>query len=203
MRRLLLISEQEDIEIPDVIVDANKIYYTSTDSNTVTPYSSTAFNATINSNAFDSSMNMFAITYSGDLTQVGSNAFRNRPTLQTMYLPDSVTSIADRAFYYCTSLTYLDCGEGLQTIGASAFSTCSALATLKLGSSITSIGQYGFYGCSALEELYCMAITPPTGAYGMFDELSETCKIYVPAASLDAYKTASRWSDIADQIIGI
>lgn len=203
MRRRMLFAQEYKIEIPEIIVDANKIYYTSTDNNSITPYSTTAFNVTINSNAFDSSQNMFAITYSGDLTQVGSNAFRNRSTLQSMYLPDSVTSIGDRAFYYCTGLTYLDCGDNLETIGASTFSTCSALTVLKLGSKVKSIGMYGFYGCSSLQELHCMATTPPTGAYGMFDELAETCKIYVPAASVDAYKSANRWSDVASQIVGI
>ena len=68
MRRRMLFAQEYKVEIPEIIVDTNKIYYTTTDNNSITPYSTTALNVTLNSNAFDSSLNMYVITFSGDLT---------------------------------------------------------------------------------------------------------------------------------------
>lgn len=205
MRRLLL-SQKKNIEIPEtpeIIVENNKIYYTTTDGNAITPYSSTAFNATILTNSFDSSSNMFIIEFSGTLTEISTNAFRGRELLATMFLPDTVTTIGERAFYYCTNVSEIKTGNGLKTLGNSVFSTCSSLRKLTLSDKIESIGQYTFYGLSAIEELYCPNTTVPTGKYGMFSEINENCKIYVPSSSVESYKSAKYWSDVADNIIGM
>ena len=38
--------------------------------------------------------------------------------------------------------------------------------------------------------------------YGQFESVSADCKIYVPTASVDAYKAADGWSSYADAIVG-
>ena len=204
MRRLLLTYKNEIIvpDVPEIPIDNNKIYYTSTNDSTVTPYSTSAFNTTISSNSKDSSTGKFIYEFADEVTTVGENAFRSRSTLQTIQLPNTVTSIGSRAFYYCSGLTEIDCGSGLETIAASAFSTCDSLTTVRLGNSITSVGQYAFYGCSNLTSVYCGSTVPPTGAYSMFESVGETCKIYVPMDSVDAYKAAKYWSGYADMITG-
>lgn len=217
MRRLLLIlkntSEAPDIpgEMPNMpgipsipeqyIGTTTKLFYTSTTDAVITPYSTTAFGSTIASNAYDSNIDMFVIDFNGDVTTVGSNAFRNRSNLENVIMPNSVTSIGDRAFYYCSSLKSINTGENVTSIGASAFSTCN-LTAISLGSNLTSIGQYAFYGCESLATIYCMATTPPNGAYGMMEGLAETCKIYVPMGTEDAYKSAKYWSNYSDMIYG-
>jgi hypothetical protein len=67
--------------------------------------------------------------------------------------------------------------------------------------SVTTIGSYAFYNCKALKEVYCKPTTPPSlGNSSVFDKNSSDRKIYVPTASVDAYKAASRWSKYASAI---
>lgn len=214
MRRLILAQKRTIIDVPSTDVPNmpgiptnptpdvnNRIYYTSSDGNQVTPYSTTVFGANIVSNTFDSNLNMWVIEFDGDVTQCGSNAFRSRSTIVNVILPNTVTSIGDRAFYYCTSLGAINTGDNITSIGASAFSTCN-LTNISLGPNLTSIGQYAFYGCEALEKVYCRATTPPKGAYSMFESAAKTCKIYVPTSVVSTYQSASYWSNYSDMITG-
>ncbi|MBQ5752846.1 MAG: hypothetical protein IIV91_01375, partial [Alistipes sp.] len=70
--------------------------------------------------------------------------------------------------------------------------------------SVTTIGCYAFKNCSALKEVYCKPTTPPIlDSYSycyVFDGNASGRKIYVPTASVDAYKAASRWSSYASAI---
>ena len=54
---------------------------------------------------------------------------------------------------------------------------------------------YGcFEGCTSLKEVTCLADTPPS-TYGSFEDEAEKT-LYVPAASVDAYKiTIFEWKD--------
>jgi hypothetical protein len=46
-----------------------------------------------------------------------------------------------------------------------------------------------------LKEVYCKPTTPPSGGYEMFYNNAYGLKIYIPRASVDAYKAAQYWSD--------
>lgn len=50
--------------------------------------------------------------------------------------------------------------------------------------------------------MYVNSTTPPTLEYHVFGDALWT-KIYVPSASVDAYKNADGWSDYADKIYAI
>lgn len=81
----------------------------------------------------------------------------------------------------------------------SAVSNCKSLTIVDLGASCTSIGDYAFNGCTALQSFICRAITPPTlGTNGLNN--TNSCPIYVPDASVDAYKAAANWSGYASRI---
>ena len=71
---------------------------------------------------------------------------------------------------------------------------------IKFNGDVTSIGKYAFSNCSALKEVYCKPTTPPTGGDYMFGCNAWGRKIYVPTASVNAYKAAEGWSDYADSI---
>jgi hypothetical protein len=53
-----------------------------------------------------------------------------------------------------------------------------------------------------MTSVYCKSTTPPTGGNGMFGGNAANRKIYVPTASVNAYKSATYWSDYADYIVG-
>lgn len=66
-------------------------------------------------------------------------------------------------------------------------------------SSIESIGDYAFQ-YSGLTKITIGATTPPTLGDYVFEDASSLAHIYVPSASVSAYKGASGWSDHASII---
>lgn len=79
------------------------------------------------------------------------------------------------------------------------FGSCSKLVYAKLPSTLTKIGNYAFQSCTALETFICEATTPPSLGTGAL-EFTNNCPIYVPDASVTAYREASNWSTYADRI---
>ena len=156
----------------------------------------------------DGTLNSFApaglaeYTIPDSVTTIGESAFWNCSSLTSITIPDSVTTIGDCGFYYCSSLTSVTIPDSVTTIEDYAFSACSSLTSVTIPDSVTTIGSYVFYDCSSLTSVYCKAITPPTGGYSMFSSNAYGRKIYVPTESVEAYKSANRWKDYADAIVG-
>ena len=170
------------LEMP---IPSNQIWYTSSDGNVVEPYSgnlnsnATAmqlFGANITSNTYENGVGV--ITFDGDVTSIGEGAFYNRRALTSVTIPNSVTKIGRYAFAYCDALT-----------------------SVTIPDSVTTIGSYAFRNCDALKEVYCKPTTPPSvDGSGVFNNNASGRKIYVPTASVDAYKSKQYWSDYADAI---
>ena len=154
------------------------IMYTSSDGNIVTPYDTSVFGATITNNVYINGQGI--ISFDGPVTTIGGEAFRDCSSLTSITIPDSVTTIGDNAFYACSSLT-----------------------SVTIPDSVTTIGDYAFYSCRSLTNVYCAATTPPSlgGSY-VFDNNVSGRTIYVPTESVDAYKSATYWSEYADYIVG-
>ena len=131
---------------------ANKIYYTSSDGNVVTP-SNNDFNVSIISNTYDNGQGV--IIFDGDLTSIGFNAFYRKGTLTSVIIPASVASIGGNAFYECSGLASLTLAEGsqLETIGNAAFSNTGITGELTFPASLKTIGGFAFNGCSKLSSL--------------------------------------------------
>ena len=92
--------------------------------------------------------------------------------------------------------------DGVKTIAESAFNDRPQLRKITIPASVTRIEDSAFYRCYNLSEVHCKAATPPslTGTLH-FEENASGRKIYVPTASLDAYKSAKNWSTYADAIV--
>ena len=115
-------------------------------------------------------------------------------------IPNSVISIGDDAFRFCDNLTNVAIPEGVKTIGGDAFAFCNKLTNVTIPDSVISIGGYAFNNCYKLKEVYCKPTTPPSGGNSMFSNNSSDRKIFVPRASVEAYKAANKWSDYAADI---
>ena len=80
----------------------DEIWYTSSDGNIVTPYSTSSL-PTIVSNTYVNGKGV--IKFETDVTRINRNAFRKCTSLTSVTIPDSVTTIWDWVFYQCSSLT--------------------------------------------------------------------------------------------------
>ena len=134
--------------------------------------------------------------------QIPSSAFYSCNSLTNVGIPDCVTSIGYRAFYNCDSLTSVVIPDSVTSIGEEAFLNCDSLTSVTIGNGVTSIGESAFYGCRSLKEIYCKPTTPPAGGSEMFDYNASGRKIYVPRASVDAYKSPTYWRNYSSCIVG-
>ena len=133
---------------------------------------------------------------------IGNRAFQYCSSLTSITIPNSVTRIGDSAFYTCDRLTGITIPNSVTIIGYDAFYNCDRLTGITIPNSVTNIGNRAFIYCHKLTEVTVQATTPPSlGSDAFYD--SGISRIYVPADSLDAYKTADGWKDYADKIWAI
>ena len=173
--------------------------------------------------AFSGSHSLPSLTLPSGLVSIGDYAFQYCYSLTSLTLPDSITYIGDSAFEgYSGTLSTLP--SSLTYIGDYAFSNFS-LTSLTLPSGLTYIGSKAFRGIgassltlpssvknlsidafsSSLRTLTLLSANPPvlSGPYNINETISFPSTIYVPAASVDTYKTANVWRMFADSIQAI
>lgn len=163
---------------------------------------------TIGDYAFCFCSSLVSATLPEGVKIIGGNAFRACTSLKNITLPLSVTSIGDSAFMGCTSLTDMTVTRvqlveiDVLHIGEEAFSGCSSLISVTIPARVTEVGWAAFMGCTSLKTVYCKVVTPPANGDEMFENNAEGRKIYVPAASVEAYKAANGWQKYAADIVG-
>lgn len=130
------------------VVPSNKILYTSSDGNIVTPYKTNAFGANIVSNTYNNGRGI--MVFDDKVTTIGYFAFSSCSTLTSITIPNSVTTIGNYAFCWCSSLTSVNIPDNVTTIGNSAFSNCKSLTNITIPNRVTTIEQEAFRYCSSL-----------------------------------------------------
>ncbi len=69
------------------------------------------------------------------------------------------------------------------------------MTSVTIPNSVTSIGNGAFYHCTGLTSVTCYAENVPSTGSNAFDSSNmENATLYVPTASIDAYKTTEPWS---------
>ena len=138
-------------------------------------------------------------------TSVRAYAFYGFISLSAVTIPSTVTTIGTSAFSGCTSLATVTIPNSVTSIAGNVFKNCRSLTSITIPSSVTSIGASAFYSCSGLTAMTIEAVVPPTlGGAGTSTALGQTTytfPIYVPDASVSAYKTA--YPDYASRIVSI
>lgn len=144
------------------------------------------------------------ITIPASVTSIGKNAFANCVAIRKVDVPEGVTVIHEQTFMNCTELNTVTIPSALTSIEQQAFAGCTSLFSIDLPATLTTLGKQAFYGCKGLETVICRAVTPPSIGSDTFNFAnSSACVIYVPAASVDAYKQAPNWRNLANRIQAI
>ena len=144
---------------------------------------------------FFAAHNLETVQMPSTITKWGDSVFAGCTNLKTFFLPDFMTEIPRSTFDGCSSLTNIELSDKITTIGESAFSWCENVQTIKIPASVKKIDELAFRNCNP-KEIYCYATEVPETGAGAFDLLDiEATTLYVPAASVAAYKKAEGWTD--------
>ena len=156
---------------------------------------------------------LVSIKLPNTITAINKYAFSGCTALTEVILPPSVTTIGNVVFDGCAALKNINLPNTIISLGA-AFSNCPGVTSLTIPNSVTyfgglsslknlkditignSVSRMGIIDwCSKLETITFLGITPPEFASNQFFYLSSLENIYVPAASVAAYK-ASKIADL-------
>lgn len=165
----------------------------------ITAPSGTAFSGEeICANAYG----LFVLTISDGTLLIGNDAFYGCYGLSNVSLPGGISSIGTSAFCECYGLRGITIPSGVISIGSNAFSNCKGLTSISIPASVTSIGDSAFSGCTSISAYHFYGTTPPTLGSSAFSSIPSDCVIYVPSASVNAYKSATNWSAYSSYIQG-
>jgi len=136
------------------------------------------------------------VTFGSHPTKIGNSMFSNCTSLSAVTIPNNITYIGEQAFSGCSSLVSCKLPDNIKEIGVYTFYNCTSLTSITIPSSVTEIDAYAFSGCN-MQYAEILATTPPSlpGIY----TFTSTYPIYVPDASVDAYKS-SDWSQYSSRI---
>jgi hypothetical protein len=122
-------------------------------------------------------------------------------SIETAVIPNSVTSIPASYLDACRRLKKVTIPNAVTSLGNFAFRSCTLLTELEFPSTLTSMGGNVFSNSNSIMQFTFLSTTPPTAAFANnFTGINAACKIYVPDASVAAYKAATNWSTYANYI---
>ena len=169
--------------------------------NTIDPYS------------FLNCTNLKSVIFPDQLTRIGQQAFDGCSSLENVVLPKNLEILNQGNFNNCTALKHIELPQGITAISAfsntglekiiipdlvksvGGFRYCSNLSFADIGSGVTTFDSQAFNDCPNLKIMIIRAVTPPQyNAWSLPESMKNNSTIYVPDASVDAYKTTGGWS---------
>lgn len=187
------------LDIPSYVTDNNQDY-------TVTK---------IYANAFNGNPYLTQVKVPRTVTDIAGNAFQDCANLETVVLPEELVTLSSEAFRGCSKLKYFKAPYNVEredinilpssmtVIYGNTFTNCTSLESIYIPSDVTEIQDGAFYGCTSLEDVFVFPTTPPTLGQNVFYNMPNNGKIYVPAGSVNTYKTSTKWIDYADRIVAM
>ena len=148
----------------------------------------------IEAQAFDQCSSITHLELPESVDSIGEGVFYLCESLQEIRIPSRVTMINSSLFRGCRGLRSVEFPNGLTRILTTAFQYCNELNALHLPASLTFIGQEAFADCTGLDTIIVLATTPPEVTQSAFDNVPDTIPVFVPTASLRAYRNHEEWS---------
>ncbi|MGM9779853.1 MAG: leucine-rich repeat domain-containing protein [Prevotella sp.] len=162
--------------------------------------------------------NLKSVSLPLGLEEIGYMAFRECSSLKQITLPSMVKGIQYAAFVKA-GLESVSLPDGIERVGEFCFENTAvesvdlsntsltelcrglfvssvSLKSAILPASLKKLSEGNFDGCSALTSVTCNAQEPPVAEeYSFADAVKTSATLYVPDASLNAYKSADVWKD--------
>lgn len=165
----------------------------------------------IGANCFSEDRQLKTINFPESITTIAYNTFNdcNNLEIESLSLPN-LTSLSDAVFRNCYKLKRVTNLGNITNIlapsnGKGVFYNCTNLKVVVLPATLEILGsQYSpFAGCTSLEDVVCYATIPPAVACSTIFPKNKLKGIYVPDSSIDAYRSATNWSNYYDYIYPI
>ena len=156
---------------------------------------------------FSDCSNLISVKLPSSLESI--KGFAGCNSLESIEIPNGVKTIGFMAFLDCANLSNIIISNSVTLIDEFAFSYCRSIESIIIPESITILGDRSFNGCDNLKSFTCLASNPPIINNTTIDTKDEKeiifsdgwkGTIYVPANSLNQYKTADVWKQYADLI---
>jgi hypothetical protein len=126
------------------------------------------------------------------VTRIGHSAFYLCKNLKSITIPNSVKDIHG---FSESGLKTVIIGDGVNTINSFTFYNCPELESVTIGSGVKNINSSAFANCPELTNIYIHAEDVPTTETDAFNNsYVEYANLYVPNASMAAYKAKSPWN---------
>jgi len=134
-------------------------------------------------------------------SSTGLMMFQESESLETVNLPEITTINSNQMFHKCPLLKNVYVPK-LTTLTTLVFSSCTSLEVIDLPC-VTKIGGKCFVGTTNLKAVILRSSTLATAGETIFKNskiMEGTGFVYVPSALVDDYKTATNWTEYANQI---
>lgn len=142
-----------------------------------------------------------ACIFNGYTTAISGTIPADLTIPTTLYVgetPYTVTSIGKYAFQNCSNLTSVTIPSSMTLIVSDSFNGCSDLTSVTILSDVITIERGAFWGSTSLLSVHLASTTPNvTADWEMYTNIVPN--LYVPDASVDAYKAA--WPNYAYHVV--
>ncbi len=161
--------------------------------------------------AFRSCESVTELTIPASVEDIDEGAFRYMDNVKSLTIADGKSMLdldygqlyGGEGMFWHQSIEEAYIGRNINS-PSSLFRGNETLAKVTLGENIQSLGDDCFMYCNNLMYIWAKPTVPPACKSNVFFNVDkEKCKLVVPAASLDAYKSAEGWKEFFNVETGI
>ena len=160
------------------------VLYKYANDNTKTSYSIPSTVTTIERLAFCDADKLTSVTLPNNLDYINEKAFSYCGGLSTISLPTGIVETGYQAFYSSSLQSATVSG----VIGSEAFANCMSLTTITISTTATVVDTAIVKNCSAFTTMEFKSATPPTIYGDLFEGITGSFSIKVPAGGMTAYQ---------------